>query len=194
MIEKLEFLKNTTWQDVFATWKSHEGTDPVWQDFAVREKGWGSWDEWRSYQSGLVGLPDRDWKLYKIENIYDVVPNFLMGPFRGWQQHFEEKNVHSFADLIQTNREWVEDNVGVKSCLEQMPDKVEFIGIYIEEDDTIVLFEGHHRCAGITLAGGHGIELKTSATIALTTMNRDEKRDILDALLDKPSDNPQKTS
>ncbi len=196
MLKSLQFLKNTTWEEVFATWKEHEGSDPVWQDFAIQKKGWKSWEDWRAYHAGLAGLQKREWKLYEIHNPNDVIPNFVIGPFHIWQGHFEEKNKHTFADLIQTNIDWVQKHIGVEHRLKTFPEHTQFIGIYIEGDDKIVLFEGHHRCTTVAFAQMQGkpIEFVYNPTIALTVMSKEEKENVLDEMIDKPSDNPKKVS
>ena len=44
MLTQLQFLKNVNWDEVFSVWKAHEGLDPIWQEFAKKEKGWESGD------------------------------------------------------------------------------------------------------------------------------------------------------
>lgn len=194
MLQQLRFVKEVNWKEVFAVWRAAEGTDPVWQEFARREKGWDSWEAWRGYQAELFGAGEREWKLYEIVSPGEVVPKFRMGPFQGWQKHFEEKNVDTFENLVREKTDWVAENIGVRSRLEQFPEPTQFIGVYLEDENVIVLYEGHHRAAAITLAAYQGkpIVFHTNPTIALTSVSGDA-RPFFDRLLEQGSGNPQRS-
>ncbi len=175
MSQPFRFLKKTNWADIFALWKATEGTDPVWQEFARREKGWDSWEAWRGHSASLFGASERDWRLYEISSPNETIPKFRIGPFDGWQKHFEKKNVHTFEDLVHDHTAWVSQNIGVRSRLQQFPQPTQFIGVYLEQDDVVVLYEGHHRAAAIALAVHQGtpIHFEINPTIALTTVQGD---------------------
>lgn len=193
MFRSLQFLKDVTWEDVFSAWKSAEGQDPIWQRFAVEEKGWDSWENWRRYQSSFIEADKRLWKIYEITDPNKVIPAFRIGPFQGWQQHFMEKNRHTFADLVRDKTDWVSQNIGVRVRLEHFPDSTQFIGLYVEDEDAIVLYEGHHRAAAIALAIHRGtpITFQTNPTIALTSVAGDVLP-LLNRLLEQGSENSQR--
>ena len=161
---------------MFSVWKAHEGADPVWQEFAKKEKGWGSWEEWRSNQSEFINAQDREWKLYEIRCPNELIPKFRIGPFNGWQKHFEKKNVYTFEDLVQRKTEWVLNNIGVQARRNNFPKSTQFIGFYLEDDDVVVLFEGHHRAAAVALAAyeKNPIQFEINPTIALTILKGDQ--------------------
>jgi hypothetical protein len=189
MLSSLNKKQTVSWEDVFQTWKAGEGADPVWQTFAREEKGWESWEAWRRYQSGHMNPESRAWTIYEILEPNKIIPQFRIGPFRGWQQHFDEKNVHTFADLVRDHADWARENIGVRLRLKDFPRETQFIGLYIKRNDTIVLYEGHHRAAAIALGvhDGMSIAFQTPPTIALTVIEGDEMP-MLDRLLEMKSD------
>lgn len=191
MQSNFQLLGEVSWQEVFALWKANEGADPVWQEFARREKGWGTWEEWRSHQAEQFTASERQWELYEITRPNEDVPKFRMGPFHGWQKHYEEKNTHTFADLVRDHTEWVLGNIGVCSRLENFPQGTQFIGLYFEAEDAVVLYEGHHRAAAIALAvfQGKPVVFKENPTIALTRVAGDAVS-FLQAMLQNKSENP----
>jgi len=173
MLKGLSLIKKSSWTEVFATWKSQEGSDPIWQEFARREKGWDSWEAWRSHASQQWSAASRDWSLYSIENPNESIPDFLLGPFKAWQGHFDEKLVHTFRDLVAKKQEWVRENSGIKSRLNKFPADTQLIGVYLPKSDQIMILEGHHRCSAVALAVASGtpIHFEKAPVIALTTID-----------------------
>lgn len=187
MIDGLVFIKDVSWDEVFRVWEENEGQDPVWQEFAKKEKGFENWRAWRAHQSAKIGAHEREWKLYEMVNPNATVPKFLMGPFRGWQNHYEEKNIHTFADLARDHTAWVANNVGVKARLAEFPEITQFIGIYAKDEDQIILVEGHHRAAAVALAAfqGNSIVFTKNHVIALTEMDTEEVKKLRELLNQK---------
>lgn len=149
----------------------------------------------KHYQSSFIEADKRLWKIYEITDPNKVIPAFRIGPFQGWQQHFMEKNRHTFADLVRDKTDWVSQNIGVRVRLEHFPDSTQFIGLYVEDEDAIVLYEGHHRAAAIALAVHQGTPMTFSAnpTIALMSVSGNVSP-FLDQLLEQGSENPQRVS
>jgi len=191
MLNQLKYLNIVSWQEVFDVWKSNEGADPVWQAFAKNEKGWDTWEQWRGYQASILGADEREWKLYEILDPNQVVLKFLIGPFPGWQKHFEEKNTHTFEYLVSDKTEWVKENIGIKTRREHFPQQTQFIGLYLEDKQKIVMYEGHHRSAAISLAvfENDPIVFTSNPTIALTTITGDSSK-LLDHLLVTKANKP----
>ncbi|MBI2475451.1 hypothetical protein HYV69_03450 [Candidatus Uhrbacteria bacterium] len=191
MLNQLKYINDVSWQEVFNVWKANEGSDPVWQAFAKNEKGWDTWEQWRGYQASILGATKLEWKLYEIFNPNQIVPKFLIGPFPGWQKHFEEKNVHTFEYLVSKKTEWVKENIGIKTRREHFPRSAQFIGLYLEDKNKIVMYEGHHRAAAISLAvfENNPIVFESNPTIALTTITGDSSK-LLDHLLETKANKP----
>ncbi|MBU0649117.1 hypothetical protein KJ969_03410 [Patescibacteria group bacterium] len=151
---------------------------------ATEVKGWPDWESWRSYSADFIKAKERDWKLYEIKEPNEAIPNFVIGPWQGWQENFERKNVQTFEYLVKNCRAWVEKNGKINKIKNDFPEISEFIGILIKETGEIVLFEGSHRAAAIALAKemGQPIQFKNNPTIAIAEISRDE-RDLLEEKL-----------
>ncbi|MBI5369743.1 alpha/beta fold hydrolase [Candidatus Uhrbacteria bacterium] len=187
MFQQLKRSRDVPWDEVFEVWRASEGSDPVWQELA-KKKGWDSWEAWRGNQVAIFGADKRRWTLYEITEPNVIIPAMRIGPFKGWQEHFQEKNRHTFEDLVREQTSWVASNVGVRARLASFPPRTQFIGLFVKQDQTIVLFEGHHRAAAIALAVAQGQPIVFDAlpTIALTEYEGDIQP-ILDQMLNPVS-------
>lgn len=182
----LEFIEETTWQNVWENWMQAEGSDPNWHQVA-KEKGFHTWEEWRDSWVQNFNAQTRTWTRYSIMDPFATVPNFKIGPTQAWQKNFpqSEQNQHTFQELIQNVN--VDTNTKVQAILNNFPDQTEFIGIYLP-DKSIHLIEGHHRASAITIAAQktQHIEFHQKPTIALTPFTFKELP-ILDEMLQKGS-------
>jgi uncharacterized protein (DUF1015 family) len=76
--------------------------------------------------------------------------------------------------------------------MDDFPNPSQFIGVYVEDEDKIILYEGHHRAAAIALAEYKKIPLKLGTiTIAITKVTSLPKEE-LDTMLDLGTENPLK--
>jgi len=148
MNEKIVFKQKSSWNEVFVTWESQEGQEVSWQKHA-QEIGWDSWRQWRSFISDQLALSSKDWNIYEIQDL-SVVSDFLLGPFRGWQKHFESKLTHTFRDLVELHQDWVSQNKSIQNLIANFPADTQLIGLIRESDGKIMLYEGHHRCSALT--------------------------------------------
>jgi len=124
-----------------------------------------------------VWAGERKWKLSELMRPNEDVPKMRMGLFPGWQKQYQDKNVHTFEDLVRDHTAWVRANSGVRSRLADFPQATQFIGLYLKQDDVIVLYEGHYRAAAVALAvyDGRPIPFLQNPTIALTVVEGDAK-------------------
>jgi len=99
-MQGLRRLQSLSWDEIFATWKQQEGTNPDWQRVAI-QNGWGSWDEWRSNSVAHMDAKNRSWTAYEIENPSAYIPQIYIGPYKSWQVHFDTKLEHTFTDLVE---------------------------------------------------------------------------------------------
>ncbi|MFA5134584.1 MAG: hypothetical protein WC505_02235 [Patescibacteria group bacterium] len=186
-VEGLQYEAQMTWQDVFERWKSREGVRSDWQQVA-RDKGWDSWEEWRSHWVANFGAQERTWVRYAIPDPVKTVPQFRIGPSRSWQKFFPEteRNRHTFATLVE--RAPLARNGKVQALKEHFPEPTEFIGVYVP-DKRIVLIEGHHRAAALGLLAQQGkrVLFVQLPTIAVTVFNPGEA-EILDQMLERGSE------
>lgn len=187
----LKKIKDTTWEDVFDTWQALEGQVPSWQQHA-RNIGWPDWHTWRRYMISLFGgIEMLDWAVYQIEDAGTRIPNFLVGPFYTWQKHFDEYFVHTFADLVRTVPEWVQQEAPVEEYIPAFQAPTEFIGLQFDGSDDILLVEGHHRATAVAAAEMHGarIDIAVAPTIALARYHGDPS-EMLERVRSTSSRNP----
>jgi len=173
---KLKYLRDISWDEIFENWYKREGSRKEWQKFATEVKGWPDWRSWRKSAADFIDADKREWKLYEIENPNEFIPKCLIGPWKNWQNNFEEKNKHTFEDLIKMHPHWVNDNGKIQQIKNDFPDKNEFIGIYFQNSDRFVIFEGSHRAAAIAqaVAERNPINFKTNPIIAVTEFSEEE--------------------
>lgn len=178
MKSQLLYTNPASWTDIFDTWESQEGSDPVWQRFAKEEKGWDFWRAWREHQASYIDAQQLSWQMYTIRDPNTFFPNVLMGPYKGWQSQYPESeyHIHTFQDLVRDHLSWVESNPGIRARAEHIPMDTQYIGIYAVDEDAIILYEGHHRAAAITLRmyRGNPIVFTSLPKMALTTMDADQ--------------------
>lgn len=183
MTTNLTFKQDTTWDKVFATWKAAEGAYPHWQALA-QSRGYESWEAYRTERSEELTLQTHDWRIYMIDDPNRLLPQTILGPYTAWQAHFNKKIVHTFQDLIEQQLDWVVANDGIQRAKQEFPKESQFIGLYLESRDQIVLYEGHHRAAAITLALYEGAPLSfdTLPTMALTVFSKEDEALLLPSL------------
>ncbi|MDF1498310.1 MAG: hypothetical protein P1P85_03065 [Patescibacteria group bacterium] len=102
----MEFLKKTTWQEVFQKWKDSEADNPEWIHCATKIKGWPNWESCRNYTVTQLNLQNRSWNIFKFSNPLAEIPQMLVGPFSSWQSRFSKKNTLSFLELVTIPREY----------------------------------------------------------------------------------------
>lgn len=167
----LHFKEKTTWKEVWNLWQDREGKREEWQKLA-KEKGWQSWEKWRDAWVSNIGLQNREWERYIVNDPLSVIPTCLVGPTTSWQNFFSDKKLltHTFAELIE-EKGFLDrgKNNKIQAIQKQFPVETEFIGIVLSEE-RIMIIEGHHRAAAITLAKKQGtpLEFTSLPTIALT--------------------------
>ncbi|MDD4995229.1 MAG: hypothetical protein PHW53_02065 [Patescibacteria group bacterium] len=176
MMENFKFIRDIGWDEVFQHWHEREGSREEWQKVATEVKGYPDWQSWRKASADFIGAEGRNWKLYEILNPNEVMPKFLIGPWQNWQKNFQEKNKHTFEDLIRMCPDWVNANGKIQQIKNNFPEQNEFIGIYFKESGKFVLFEGTHRASAIAqaVAEGKPIEFKNNPIIAVTEFSEEE--------------------
>ncbi len=183
----MEFVRNTTWQEVFAGWQSREATNPGWVECATKIKGWPDWESWRSFTAQQIGADNRDWKIFHFDNPLEEVPEMLIGPFSGWQSRVSNKNKTTFGELLEIPGQFEEwsKHLGVQSIIAGLPFTTEFIGLLRRDINKIVCLEGHHRSVAISFVKKQGKKIdfsQTPITIALAELTVAESH-LLDEVL-----------
>ncbi len=187
----MEYLRDITWEEVFEGWQECEGNNPGWIKCATEIKGWPDWESWRKFTAEYFGAQNRKWKLYKITDPMKEIPVMLLGPYSGWQSRFDEKNVHTFDELVEIPKEFehFSNHDGVKSIMNGLPFTTQYIGLQREDSGKIVCIEGHHRATALAILKKMGKQIDFSGveiTIALTELPAGEV-DLLDQALARGS-------
>jgi len=182
----MKYLKDTTWSEVFTSWRDREAHDPAWIRCATEVKGWPDWESWRRFTASQIDAANQKWQIFEFTDPYNQIPNMLMGPFPAWQDRLAEKNTHTFADLFELPEQvkyFSQEDPKVSSMIDNFPKNTELIG-YICEDNRIICIEGHHRSATVALARklGRPIDFGDSVRIALAKLPA-EKQPLWNAIL-----------
>lgn len=157
----MEKLHDSSWEEVFASWKAREGSDPAWQKVAIEVKGWPDWESWRRNSAEMLKADKRSWTIYRFDNPLKEIPEMLAGPYTGWQSRHPQTNSFSFADLLEVPEqyEFWRNHAKIKDLLASFPAATEFIGLIRRDIGKVVCLEGHHRAVAVALAAREGLPL-----------------------------------
>jgi hypothetical protein len=185
----MQFIGNTTWQEIFEKWRSREANNPNWIECATKIKGWPNWEAWRSFTAQQIDAVNRKWEIYQFCNPLEEIPEMLIGPFWGWQSRVNNKNKTTFKELLEIPKQYEEwsKHPGISAIINELPFVTELIGLVRKDVDKIVCFEGHHRAVAVSLAKKQNKIIdfsKTPITIALTDLAADHCQ-LLDILLQR---------
>ncbi|MCX6740699.1 MAG: hypothetical protein NTZ49_05755 [Candidatus Parcubacteria bacterium] len=175
----MNFIRTTTWEEIFNGWRSREADNPGWINCATKIKGWPDWESWRRFTADQISANSRKWQIFEFTDPLIEIPRMLIGPFSGWQSRVINKNNTTFEELLEIPKQYEHftKHEGVLSILKGLPFTTEFIGIIREDNNKIVCLEGHHRATAIALAQRQGLQLDFSdskLTIALTSLPKEE--------------------
>ena len=166
----LTLVKETTWDDMFVAWRDREA-DWGWPEIAA-ERGFDSWDAWRLRYCKPLGLPDRPWTLYRVDDPLIFVPKMWVGAFRGWRKYFSEGDTRlQFGELVQSPT--LRENDKIVPMIANFPSPTTIIGLRLHED--VICVEGTHRCAALALMAADGKPVEAELTIAITDFSEDEQ-------------------
>lgn len=196
VLDNLQYKQDLDWNEVFEVWRKHEAHFPGWVHVATKVKGWDSWEEWRMYMALQMNLPEEAWKLYEIPIPEQQIPNMLVGPFWEWQKQLPEpiRLQATFHDFIAERLEWAKGHHRIPDMMEHFSSPTQFIGLYLEDQDRLLCFEGSHRAAAVALAGKEGVNIDFGSQkplIAVATISGDTN-ELLARAMEIGSENPEK--
>lgn len=185
-MDNFRYKRDLTWEEIFAQWTQNESHEEGWQKTA-QKKGWANWKEWRTYLAEtLLGLHQKEWKLYGIDNPIGVIPQFLVGPFNSWQKIVPPDKINeiTFREYLELDVQRWKTHGKVQELLNNVPLRTQLIGLIEPETSRIVCVEGTHRCMSVTLASHEGIQLATNREIeiALAPLGKEGKEFLLKTL------------
>src|SRR6185503_14245750 len=95
--------KSITFDQVFNIWMDAEANQVEGRNIlpVAKEKGFGSIAEWRLATALKLGMDKKEWSLVTIENPDEVLPNIIIGPYRGWSKFFDNHLNTTFAQALE---------------------------------------------------------------------------------------------
>lgn len=160
---KMEYVKDLTWEDVFEIWRQNEEGRQNWIEH-FQSRGFKSWEEWRKTYVKPLGLPNRQYKLYSVINPEQTVLTFHGGPFRSWTERFYgDTHVPTFAEFASLSQ--IQEHPGIQEIMNNFPTDTVVTGV--TTDDGVVIVEGMHRCCAVALAARQGRRIASGFHIAL---------------------------
>lgn len=153
-------MKNISFDEVFQIWINNEIGQVENRDVlpVAKAKGFGSVAEWRLNTALRLGLDKLNWQLEEIENPGEVLPNVIVGPYRGWSFQkgitFFENNLNtSFAQALEIPEffEFCNHHDRVVPLSEKFPLPTTII-LARKPDGSLIHIEGGHRICAVAYA------------------------------------------
>jgi len=162
--QTLNYVMPVLWDDVFGFWRFNEEKLPHWIQY-WHSKGFESWEQWRQEKVDHFGFVSLYWYYYKIVMPYISIPAFRGGPFKGWQEKFYKGlNFPTFEELA-NDHSGIQQDEGISKYLIDFPAQTTLTGIVL--DGHVIIMEGMHRCAALSLVARKGITLNIEHDIQI---------------------------
>lgn len=195
MLDSLNFKNGLSWDNVFDVWRKNEVDHPGWIHTATEVKGWPDWETWRRYQASHLELAEREWTLYEFLDPQKQIPEMLVGPFKSWQEQLPEpmRLQVTFHDFIVERLDWAKGHNRIPDMMEHFPSPTQMMGLYLEDQERLLCFEGSHRAAAVALASieGNIVDFGSQKPlIAVATISGDTN-ELLARALEIGSENPE---
>lgn len=193
LLPNYTYIAPISWKEVFAGWRDREEPNPSWTELA-RHKGWPDWESWRTFTALQLSAADRPWRLLRLDAPNHTIPDWLIGPFPGWQRHCPKQNLTTFAELLSDKvyGEPFRSHSGIERIRAGLPFPTQYIGFQRADTGQVALIDGHHRACATALSVLNGAPIDwsgTEVTIALTTLSHEETAG-LPAILAQGTNNP----
>ncbi len=164
---KLEHIEAVTWKSIWEDWRKNE--EESWR-VHYTERGFDSWDAWRSRYFEVFDPRKFSWSQYRLEDPLADVPEMFVGPFRGWVPYYEDREQSRFKNIIQHPKFLGDEkDVKVREIVRSFPEKTQLIALRCK--DKVMIVEGTHRSCAIALAAQEGLGLESEILIALTDVD-----------------------
>lgn len=141
----MKFIEKISFEEMMKNWEKRE-KNYGW-DAVAKEKGFGTWREWREYSISLLVPKGTKGKLFLIENVLEEVSKTFIGPYKAWSEKNELPKNPTFSDLKSYCPDFIRNNGRVKEIKKALPFDMEVIILKIGE--RFFLIDGHHRFSAI---------------------------------------------
>lgn len=181
-------MKQLTFDEVFKIWLDAEVGQIEGRDIlpVAQEKGFTSITEWRLATALRLGLDKKQWNLEELSNPSDILPNIIVGPYRGWSQIFDNKLQTTFGQALEIPEffEWCQTHDRVVPISENFPSGTTLI-VLRKQNGQLLHIEGGHRICAASYAAKIGQPIDFSnrkVFIAVADMTRENEIKFLEFL------------
>jgi hypothetical protein len=157
------------WVEVFDSWRKGEAWQESWKKH-WEERGFDSYDEWRTAYAAPLTPEKLKWSLYEIVDPLANFPFIYGVPSDAWvKKAYGGETTKQLKEIL--DLPIVKDNPKVLDIKKDFPKVTMMTGLIYA--DKIILVEGMHRACA--LAGWEKVKpLKSKITIALAKWNEKE--------------------
>ncbi len=182
----MEKPREIRWETVLDEWRAAE--EGQWEPL-FRERGFGSWWEWRQSYVPELGIENRTWTEQVVERPHGVIPGLAVGGFRGWKQYRPaDKDCATYADVARPFAAGELSYAGAPRVDVRTNKKVMDLVGNLRDTSVLVLrcpslsvvLEGTHRCAAVAVEAQDGI--RSSFAVGLRFCEfKESERPLLEA-------------
>lgn len=196
-------MKKITFDEVFKIWFDNEVTRVEGRDLlpVALGKGFSSIAEWRLTNALRFGLDKLQWQLETIVNPGQVLPNVIIGPYKGWSiqnnvKFFDNQLNTTFAQALERKDffDFCNSHDRIVPLAQNFPLPTSII-LVRKPDGKLIHIEGGHRMCAVAYAAKIGkpvdFENKPAVTAAIADIT-DEQFEFLKQFTKQKTDK-QKT-
>lgn len=141
----LKFLKSIKWEEIFNIWREGEEKQESWKKH-WEERGFSSWEEWRTAYAKPLKPVSLKWALYQIKNPTKDLLFFYGVPSRSWvEKAYGGEKLKQLKEII--SLPIISENHKISDIKNNFPKNTMLTAILYE--GKIVLIEGMHRAAAL---------------------------------------------
>lgn len=139
------FIRPIGWPEIFGAWRKGEAQQESWKKH-WEERGFTSWDEWRTEYAKPLRPETLKWFLLEITNPTQELLEIFGVPTKAWIKKAyggeKTKQFKAIADLP-----IIKDNDKILAIKNNFPKETILTGLII--NNKIILVEGQHRAAAL---------------------------------------------
>lgn len=157
-----KLIRPIQWPEIFDAWRKGEAWQESWKQH-WEERGFSSWDEWRTEYAKPFRPETLEWFLYEIADPTRALPEIYGVPSKSWiEKAYGGEKTKQFKDIAELPI--IKDNDKILAIKNNFPAETMLTGLV--SGDKIVIAEGMHR-AGALATWDTKIPFTGKVTIAL---------------------------
>lgn len=143
--DSFNFIRPISWPDIFDAWRKGEAQQESWKKH-WEERGFASWDEWRTEYAKPFRPEILEWSLYEITNPTEILPEIYGVPSKSWiEKAYGGEKTKKFKDIAELPI--IKDNDKILAIKNNFPKETILTGLV--SCNKIVIAEGMHRAAAL---------------------------------------------